>query len=335
MIKNKNSPVAKSQFPGDRIIELVLVFSTLVLNILYKFVEWYVIFINFALLVVGFFILYYLNNKTKIKSINNEIDLLKDVTQDIKELSSYPALLEHVCGSKRLMMIEGSVGENEHNDQQIYVQSSKFELESNDDFSHMLINNLRKGVHYNYLIPFYNNRLDYQQFYEMVIGWWNDYSKHIVDKECCSILMANKNEHWQKQYVDNLETAASYWDKGTSKAKRDKLIDELYELFKRRLSVYTADQSIFYIVTAIYQVGPNMWKAIIKLPTEYGKDSNDDYYSFVVFGDTYSNSNNAFITQFRHNFKEENLFNMEDLYKKLDDRVVELKREKYKQKPKS
>ena len=331
MRNSKEKPTAKFPFPDDKIWEFVLVLISVAINFLYTLVDWWVICANLLFLLAGVLILYYLNNKNKIESINEEIEMLKDISQGIKELSTYPALLEHVCGSKELMMIEGSVGDNGYDDHMIFVQSSKFELESNIEFSHMLINNLRKGVKYNYLIPYSNNKLDYRPFYEMVFDWWSEYSKFVIDKEYCNDLIENKNEFWQKKYTSCLNKAASYWNnKNNIDSKWDKLIDELYLLFKKRLSVYTADPSLFYIVTAIYQVGRNQWKAIIKLPTEYGNNSKDDYYSFVVFGKTYSDADNKFITKFKHNFRDDNHLDMKELYAELDERVGDLKNGKHK-----
>ena len=317
---------ANNPIPTDKIVEIVIVVLGLLAGILFDKIKFWAILINVVIVVIGIFVLYYINNKNQIQSTNQDREELSKIIEKLKHTSQLTDLLKYVCGSIKLMSIEGSVGNNDHDDQKVFVQSSKFELETtNSEFFLMLINNLRKGVQYYYLIPKYDNKLQYESFYEMVISWWNEYSKFLYDKNYCTKINNERKSCWQKRYIRYVETASDFWrDRNTSKTQWKSLYMNVFNLFKERLFVYTANESLFYIVTAIYQVEPNKWKAIVKLPTEYGDSSTDDYYSFVVFGEGSTKSNNSFITRFQNNFTDSNIFALNELYDKINQRIEDI-----------
>ena len=314
---------------SEKVIEIIVFALSLIAGFFFNVVEWWVFLINAFIVVVGLLALYYLNNKNRINSINDEINELKSINSELKHTTELSDLLKYVCNSEQLMKIEGSVCENEFENHKIFVQSSKFQLEtSNDDFFIMLIENLRKGVQYYYLIPKYQNSISYNSFYSMVISWWDEYSKFLYDKECCHTMASDQNNAWQKQYKKFVHLANKYWKKQTPKDEWNILIDNTFELFKERLFVYAAEESLFYIVTAIYQIEQNQWKAIVKLPTDYGDTDTNDYYSYLVFGEGCADSNNHFIKQFINNFADNNKFDTSDLYSQISKRVGEIKNEK-------
>ena len=191
----------------------------------------------------------------------------------------------------------------------------------------MLQENLRNGVQYRYLIPSYVSDEEYDLFKNMVVEWWKGYSIFIYNKDACSKLSNISNE-WHPDYKRIFEFAQTYWKENRGEEDWKKLCYELFELFKSCLITYIADESIFYIVTVVYQTGRNAWKAIIKLPTDYVDEDKNDYYSFVVFGEEEKPSDNVFIRNFKSNFNEKKKYDMTSIYEMIDRHIKEIINEK-------
>ena len=341
--KKAESPISKSEILTT-IIPLAIAALSLLANWLFNYVNWWAVLINGAIVLVGMLIITLINHRIKIKSINTELEDLSKATIELKEaaqledvskklmdilrkITTSTDLLKYVADGEKLLKIEGSVGDCGVTAPKIYVQSSKFELEtSNSIFAKMLLENLRKGVQYRYLIPNYKiNPEEYDRFEDMILSWWNDYASFLYDKDICDKLVSQGiNPCWNNEYKRYVSTASNYWKNTTSLKKWKQLAQELHKLFLERIVVYTAEESRFYIVTAIYQVGNNLWKAIVKLPTEYLDDDINDYYSFVVFGEEEESSDNSFIKKFRANFVEESMYSMERINNRINSSIERL-----------
>ncbi len=262
----------------------------------------------------------------KYESVINEFgQIAVDMRKTANDLGKVSATVKantdvygYVCGSNELRELEGSVGDCvEVDNPKIYVRSTKFFLETTDSsFGNMLQDNLRKGVVYYYLIPEYDVQTLYEPFNNMVLEWWKQYSSFLKSKRECSAVSSKKSGKWDKNYVRALDKASGYY--GKKQADWEGLINSVFELFKERIKVFTADECSFYTVTALYQVGRNDWKAIEKLPTDYLADGLSDYYSFVVFGERTADSENQFVTRFRKNFTTCEKYNIQTLYDSIE-----------------
>ena len=347
-LSDKQSTMSKNEIVTI-ILPLVIVGLSFFSNWLFNYVNWWAILINSVIVLLGLLVVTFVDHGIKVRGINSELDSitkatielkeaakLEDISERLKEvvrkINTSTDLLKYVADGEQLLKIEGSVGDSGVSVPKVYVQSSQFELEtSNSRFAVMLLENLRKGVQYRYLIPDYQtNREEYDRFEDMIFGWWKDYSAFVFDEEICyRLLSQGLNASWNEEYKLYLNKACDNWKKKVGKEEWKNLALGLFRLFMDRIVVYTADESRFYIVTAIYQVGINSWKAIVKLPTDYLDDDINDYYSFVVFGEEQESSENLFIKKFRANFNERSRYSMDCISKKITESIERYVNENY------
>lgn len=253
--------------------------------------------------------------ETERKNLSETIKKLQEITA-VEEKSK--DLLKYVKDTEFLTGLEGSVGDIANDTSNIYVQSSKFLLETTDsEFAEMICANLQKGVVYHYLIPHYLNEEDHSAFVNMVYAWFTDYSKFLCNYEFCkSLYEKSLNEpFWNSKYKNLIGKTCQYFEKKESDVNYDtqnielsKLYQQVISLFVARLKVSYAPEENFYITTAAYETTPGKWKAIIKLPTETTIQGNmagtnrQKYYSFLVFGDMEVDNSNNFIKSFKATF---------------------------------
>lgn len=255
--------------------------------------------------------------------IKAESGELSEIIKKLEEITAIEEkskdLLKYVKDTEFLTGLEGSVGDTANDASNIYVQSSRFLLETTDnEFSEMICSNLQKGVVYHYLIPHYSNDDDHGAFVNMVHAWFADYSKFLCDAELCkSVYEKSRHEQfWDSQYKKLIDDAYNYFIRKSTGELFDTNNVELSALYKRaiklfiaRLKVSYAPEENFFITTAAYETHPGKWKAIIKLPTEttiqgnMAGTSRQKYYSFLVFGDIEVDSTNNFIKSFKATFK--------------------------------
>ena len=338
-----NSQSHWSELKPEIFVIIALALS-IISNFLFEFINWWFFLFDVLLVALAAVGITVYNNIVKVKSINTEITRLEGTIDRlnqsselekpinrlgelISKITASELLSKYVCDENTLTKIEGSVGDCPFDNAKIYVQSSKFQLETTESaFAQMLYENLRKGVVYYYLIPRYrDNPLRYDSFINMVVSWWKEYSCFLSDQEKCRYLYSRKKSTWQKKYIKCIEKASELWRKdGTNKDEWSSLYDKVFALFQERLSVFVAEESTFYLVTAVYQVGNNKWKAIIKLPTDYTDDDSSDYYSFVVFGNESRPFDNEFIKKFTGNFNQSSKYDMQEIFKQIKEDIGEV-----------
>ncbi len=235
--------------------------------------------------------------------VKAERENLSEIVKKLEEITAIEEkskdLLKYVKDTEFLTYLEGSVGDIDSDTSNIYVQSSKFLLETTDsEFAEMICANLQKGVIYHYLIPHYSSEDDHSAFVNMVHAWFADYSKFLCDYELCKNLYdRSRNESfWNSQYKNLIENSHEYFVKKLSDENYDsqnielsKLYQQVISLFIARLKVSYAPEENFYITTAAYETNPGKWKAIIKLPTETTiqgnmAGTNRQKYYIALFG---------------------------------------------------
>ncbi len=273
---------------------------------------------------------------------SGEIKNLVDETKDslstlIINLNMEIKMQEYLLNKQQLATLEGSVGDDydceRAEKRRIMVTSSEFVLETSDPkFKEAIVQNLRKGVVYKYLIP-ESTENEPLKFSSMLLSWVHIYAKHILSKEGCEELLELEKDmsissHWCGEYKGTIRRAKKFWEKYEKSRGAHtelewentafQLFSEVLGLFKEHVLVYKANNGIFAVTMAAYEFKEG-WRAIVKLPTE----SNDDevYFSFSVYGDRYAKFDDTFIKKFNDFFireKELSEKTINNIYNKIE-----------------
>ena len=239
-------------------------------------------------------------NSRLIEKINEKScdfdELEKNLNKVVDVVRAQSEIFKYIYGETQLMELEGSVKSG----YSIYIKTSKFNLETrNKKFRNMLINNLRKGVYYKYLIPSTST----ESFNDMILDWWKEYSSFLKSEQDCDELYKKKEKDWDNEYVGHLENARQYW-KNKELDNLKQLPKSLLDLFNQQFLAYTAESNTFGLTIAFYEMDHHKYKAIVKLPTDIENYSED--YSFIVFGDKEkSRDNTPLVSDFLNNFSDE------------------------------
>lgn len=255
----------------------------------------------------------------------------------ITNLNMEIKMQEYLLNKQQLAELEGSVGDdydpNSATKRRILITSSEFVLETSDSkFKEAIIQNLRKGVVYKYLIP-ESTENDPVRFSSMIRSWVHIYAKHILSKRGCDELVElSKDEtissQWCIEYRETIRKAKHFWEKFATtpssftetqwEEKAYNLFRDVLDLFREHVLVYKANNGIFAVTMAAYEFDKG-WRAIVKLPTESNHD--DMYFSFSVYGNRFATSNEPFIKKFNEFFireKELSAKIVNDIYSKIE-----------------
>lgn len=230
-------------------------------------------------------------------------------------------LLGYIINKEKTCELEASVGnypkyKNTQPDD-IYIQSYRFILETDDLFQQVIIWNLRKGAKYHYLIP--EDTTSQDEFCKAVRDWYNHYAEPLDSSEKFFAFIENIkkpykgtqyhfDKYWSKTFDDMVQSVRAIWEsapqKQTSKIKRlrKRSIDAFLEL----LEVSVIDPKYFYITTALYEIKDptgkqRKWKAIIKLPTV---KLEKEYHAFKVYGESSGTDQFEFVGKFKKLYED-------------------------------
>ncbi|MCM1295819.1 MAG: hypothetical protein NC311_09785 [Muribaculaceae bacterium] len=154
--------------------------------------------------------------------------------------------------------------EKETTGDKIIVMSSKFGLDTGD-LKDIILNNLKKGITYVYLIPEQNSiEFEMDQFYRMVKNWWEAFKS--------SFSRDKKKSFMSDNYQALLESAES--------GNKDNVLTELHKYFCEHIRYVIIAKEYGIVTIVMYQKkeGFNQWNTIIMLPIS----SKDDYYAFQI-----------------------------------------------------
>ena len=154
--------------------------------------------------------------------------------------------------------------EKETSGNQIIVMSSKFGLDTGD-LRNIILDNLKKGIKYVYLIP-EQDSIDYEmgQFYQMVESWWEAFK--------ASFLKEKSKPFMCEDYQALLKLAES--------GNNDNALTKLHKYFCEHIHYVTIAKEYGIVTVVMYQKKNefNQWDTIIMLPIS----SKDDYYAFQI-----------------------------------------------------
>jgi len=222
------------------------------------------------------------------RNIQNELVPLKQTVAHLHSIVANSELNKSVLDNTEVCKLEASVKKDKH----IIIYTSKFILEGNNEFTKIIIRNFRKGVKYIYYIP--NDKLVVQKnYWARVADWYKGFSSFIKSKESAEALIRlsekdKENGHeWNSEYLELIQQYLSTCS-GRSKSKNNSTLaieEELKNMFTSQLETHTLDINLFFITVAMYEQEINVWRAIIKLPTEKPKEN------FVAFSLDHSDIN--------------------------------------------
>ena len=195
-------------------------------------------------------------------AINGNVQKFNDSIHKLNVSITQFTLSEYILDKQKISELEGNVGKNK----KIIVMSSKFGLDCGE-LQNVILDNLRKGIQYIYLIPEEDSKeLEMTFFREMVENWWNMMS-HSFQKDKPKAFMCD-------EYKGILKTAVE-------KSKEEALL-ELKAYFCRHISYVTIAKEYGIVTVVMYQKEDAFlkWDTIIMLPIS----DNDDYYAFRIPG---------------------------------------------------
>lgn len=253
--KKGKSFSTSSDFASIVVLSVITGLSALT-NLLINYVQWWAFLINFVIVLLGILVSVFIRYK-KLSGLEQSTKELATITGELQKasntISASMDVYNYVYGSAKLRELEGSVGESGSiKNPIIYIRSTKFVLERTDSaFAQMLLNNLRKGVIYYYLIPAYENPHLYASFNRMVLDWWENYSSFLKSKDACKKAIKMKDNSWDSKYSEYLTRANTYWGKKDANPMWSKLIQDVFDLFKQRL-VYILLTNAHFILSPLF-----------------------------------------------------------------------------------
>jgi hypothetical protein len=224
------------------------------------------------------------NQPQTCKEIQNNLNSIQSTAEHFKSVLVGNIVEKSVMIGSKVDNLEGSV----EKDKRIIILTSKFILEGNTDFSNVIIQNFRKGVKYQYLVPDYTDKPylgNLDKYWEAVKDWYGQFSCFLNNLQVAENLKdeATKNGNiteWHPRYIRLLDSCISAHKKMNS--QKEKAMKEIREktikAFSEQMVQYKLDPSLFFVTVAMYQQDRQQkWRAIIKLPTENPEEN------FVAF----------------------------------------------------
>ncbi len=146
---------------------------------------------------------------------------------------------------------------------QIIVMSSKFALDTRD-LQNIILDNLRKGIQYVYLIP-EQESVSYEMnlFRTMVMNWWTTLKSSFMKEKSKSFMC--------DEYKKILKLVES--------GQPRKALDQLKEYFCSHIKFVLIAREYGIVTVVMYQRNNDFqWDTIIMLPIS----DNDEYYAFQI-----------------------------------------------------
>ena len=190
-------------------------------------------------------------------------------------------LLKLILDKQKILDLEKNVP----NDTGIIVMTSKFVLEKGI-VKPIIVDNIRKGVKYNYLIP--DDNRDLTDYINTATMWWEDFRAMLTDKKICLELSnrSNKNENVFSQDFKALLTSCKEFHEMLVNDQNNTLTEStlknnVLDYFKKKIQTYKIDAKYSFITIIMYKRSKinNEWDVIIKLPTS---EANDEYTAYGV-----------------------------------------------------
>lgn len=186
-----------------------------------------------------------------VQKFNNSIHKLNEsITQFslakyIKDKREISELEKNACGKK------------------IIVMSSKFNLDTGD-LQKIILDNLRKGITYVYLIPEQDSPgYELDLFRTMVTSWWNTLEASFFKEKPQTFMDAD-----YKQILGLVKSAT-----------REEVLGQLRDYFCKHIQFVMIAKEYGIVTVVMYQRENDFqWDTIIMLPI----NDNDDYYAFQI-----------------------------------------------------
>lgn len=212
----------------------------------------------------------YENNINELNKIYSSFvetsDSLHNIAEDIKKERIKNVLSKFILDEHSISDLESSV----LNECRIVVLTSQFHLDRGK-LLQLILDNIRKGIHYEYLIA--NNNKDHYNFVTVYNLWWKTFLSNLFEPS----FFSEREESFSNEYKKLRTNALN----AKEDSKRNRVIEQAKEYFISHVSEYSVGMEHRLVTIIMYQQkpsSPNNWKIIIKLPTQ----SDDDYYAFQV-----------------------------------------------------
>ncbi len=197
--------------------------------------------------------------KVNFLSINDCIKNIENATNLLSSENQKASMSKHILNGDEISEIEHHVvGEA-----RIVVMTSRFYLDKGKLLD-IILNNIRKGVIYEYLIPQEGAyQRDFQKVYQ---GWWHMFLESISSKEEPGITFSKEYKELQRIKTDNHRLF-------TKKAK---------EYFRKHVKELLINKEHSLVTIIMYQQEPqpsDRWEVIMKLPTV---TEDNEYYAFHI-----------------------------------------------------
>lgn len=146
---------------------------------------------------------------------------------------------------------------------QIIVMSSKFSLDTGD-LQNIILDNLRKGIQYVYLIPEQDSKsYEMNLFRTMVTNWWNTLESSFLKEKSKSFMCEE-----YKKILKLVELK-----------KNEEALAKLKEYFCNHIKFVLIAKEYGIVTVVMYQRDNDFqWDTIIMLPIS----DNDEYYAFQI-----------------------------------------------------
>lgn len=245
-----------------------------------------------------------LNSCDKLAQKNlNSLAKLKEIMSNLKQENFKQYLLTR----EELENLEGSVEDGCN----VYVQTSMFELENTPKFKEIIVNNLRKGAIYHYLVQAKSvekkrkkkNICLPDEFESVVKDCWKQYSSFLNNDDLNKLNKDNSKENWNAEYKNFLDVATKHYENSEQQLPDKK---EVFSSFINRFHIYYTKNISYAVTIVLYEVKKDKWRAIVKLPTKHAEKSDIDEYSYSVFGKDEVSSTRVFVKDFKQNFGTHN-----------------------------
>lgn len=197
--------------------------------------------------------------KIGLSSINDCISHIESATNLLSSETQKASMSKYILNGDEISEIEKNVvGEA-----RIVVMTSRFLLDKGKLLD-IILNNIRKGVTYEYLIPQEGAyQRDFQKVYQ---SWWHKFLESISSKEQRDIV-------YSKEYNELKKISAENPKLFQKKAK---------EYFKKHVKELLINKEHNLVTIIMYQQEPqpsDKWEVIMKLPTV---TEDNEYYAFHI-----------------------------------------------------
>jgi hypothetical protein len=219
----------------------------------------------------------YSGYNTNHSAIKNEMEnITKTLASQVGQLNDEVTKLllsDYIIDEKKITELESDVKEGAR----IVVMTSKFHLDKGK-LVHIILENIRRGVEYQYLVPGEKTRegsitgTNHRDFCQVVKGWWAQFKSDINTYK-------DINEIEGKNYCSDYNEVAKKAINGDG--DRNEIFKETLRYFENHVKEYLISKNHSLVTVIMYQQEPapsSEWEIIIKLPTV----TDNNYYAFKI-----------------------------------------------------